>query len=302
MSSRQDSKAAMEDVSHSILDEHSCHLGEGSAYDADRDVAYWFDILERRLMEADLASGRISRHVLPFMGSVLCTVDDQRQLVAGDDGIYIRTIADGGLTLYLALEADKPANRSNDGRAHPSGAVWIGTMGRKAEAGAGAIYRLFEGRVERLFANVTIPNAICFSPDGATGYFTDTRENILYRVALDPTTSAPVGHPATLFDQRGGRGALDGAVVDAEGLIWNARWGAGCVDAYSPDGERVRTVRVPATRPTCPVFVGTGFDRLLVVTAREGMSEAQIKGDPLCGQTFVLDVGARGKAEPRVTL
>ena len=50
-------------------------------------------------------------------------------------------------------------------------------MGRKAEAGAGAIYALHRGEISRLFAGVTIPNAICFSPDGAIGYFADTAKN-----------------------------------------------------------------------------------------------------------------------------
>ena len=86
------------------------------------------------------------------------------------------------LTLHVALEADNAATRSNDGRVHPSGALWIGTMGRKAEKGAGAIYHFGGGELRRLYAGISIPNAICFSPDGATAYFTDTREAILYRV------------------------------------------------------------------------------------------------------------------------
>jgi sugar lactone lactonase YvrE len=203
----------------------------------------------------------------------------------------------------VALEADNPATRSNDGRVHPSGALWIGTMGRKAEQGAGAIYHFGGGgELRRLYANVSIPNAICFSPDGATAYFTDTREAILYRVAVDPLNGLPTGEPAPLFDHRGGVGGLDGAVVDAEGLIWNARWGGSCVDAYSPEGDRVRTIRVPARQPSCPVFIGRSFDRLLVTTAWQGMDAAAKAADPHHGQTFILDVGARGRPEPRIRL
>ncbi len=76
------------------------------------------------------------------------------------------------------------------------------------------------------------------------------------------------------------RGGLDGAVVDAEGLIWNARWGGGCVDVYTPEGERVRTIRVPARQPSCPVFVGANFDRLLVTSAWQGMDEPARAADP----------------------
>jgi sugar lactone lactonase YvrE len=48
------------------------------------------------------------------------------------------------------LEADNAATRSNDGRADPFGGFWIGTMGKNAEAGAGALYRYYRGEVVKL--------------------------------------------------------------------------------------------------------------------------------------------------------
>jgi sugar lactone lactonase len=292
----------MEQVGTTILSERHCHLGEGCTYDAATDTAWWFDILERTLFQADLASGTVTSHALPPMASVLAFIDDQRQLLATENGLYIRDIADGRLTLHTPLEADNAATRSNDGRTHACGALWIGTMGRKAEKGAGAIYRFHRGELVRLYAGVTIPNAICFSPDGATAYFTDSSEGILYRVAIDPENAQPIGNPATLYDHRGGVGGLDGAVVDSEGLIWNARWGGSCIDVYTPEGERVRTLRVPATQPSCPAFVGEKFDSLLVTSAWQGMDEQERAADPHHGETFILEAGARGRPEPRVRL
>jgi sugar lactone lactonase YvrE len=292
----------VEEVETKTLSDRHCHLGEGCTYDPATDTAWWFDIVERTLLQADLASGVVTEHALPMMASVVAFIDDRRQLLATENGLYIRDIADGCLTLQIGLEADNPATRSNDGRVHASGALWIGTMGRKAEKGAGAIYHFGGGELRRLYANVSIPNAICFSPDGATAYFTDTKEAILHRVAIDPATGLPTGDPSPLFDHRGGVGGLDGAVVDAEGLIWNARWGGSCVDAYSPEGNRVRTVRVPAKQASCPVFVGRNFDQLLVTTAWQGMDAEAKMADPHHGQTFILDVGAGGRPEPRIRL
>jgi sugar lactone lactonase len=292
----------MEEVATTVLSGHHCLLGEGCTYDPATDTAWWFDILERTLFRAALASGTVTSHVLPVMASVLAFIDDRRQLLATENGLYVRDVRDGGLALHTPLEADNAATRSNDGRVHGCGALWIGTMGRKAEKGAGAIYHFHRGELLRLYAGVTIPNAICFSPDGATAYFTDSSEGILYRVAIDPANAMPVGNPATLYDHRGGVGGLDGAVVDAEGLIWNARWGGSCIDVYTPAGGRVRTIRVPARQPSCPAFIGRNFDGLLVTTAGEGMDEQAKAADPQHGMTFVLDVGAVGRPEPRVRL
>jgi sugar lactone lactonase len=292
----------MEEVPTTVLSEQRCHLGEGPTYDPANNTAWWFDILGRTLFEADLTSGEITAHQLPVMASMLAVVDDKSQLLATENGLYIRDVTDGRLTLHTPLESDNAATRSNDGRTHPCGALWIGTMGRNAEKAMGAIYRLHRGELTRLFAGVSIPNAICFSPDGATAYFTDTSAAILHRVAIDPSTAMPIADPATLYDHRGGDGGLDGAVVDAQGLIWNARWGGACVDVYTPEGGRIRSIRVPAKQSSCPAFVGANFDRLLVTSAWQGMDEHAKIADPHHGKTFVLDVGASGRAEPRVKL
>jgi len=291
----------MEEVPTTVLCGERCHLGEGPTYDAATDTAWWFDIVERRLFEARLDTGRITIHSLDVMGSALARIDAHRQLLVADDGLYVRDAADGRMTLYHQLEADNAATRSNDARVHPSGTFWIGTMGRQAERGLGAIYALHRGELSRLYDGVTIPNAICFSPDGTTGYFADTGKNVLFRIDLDAATGLPRGAPVALVTRRGG-GGIDGAVVDADGLIWNARWGGGCIDVYSPQGEHLRTLRVPARQSSCPAFVGQDFSRLLVTSAWQDMGDDAKRADPDHGRTFVLDVAARGRAEPDVRL
>jgi sugar lactone lactonase YvrE len=291
----------MERLPTSILCDERCHLGEGPTYDAATDTAWWFDILNGRLFEAHLGSGQAHIHELGRMASALARIDAGRQLIAAEDGLYIRSVTDGSLVLYRPLEADSPGTRSNDARVHASGTFWIGTMGRRAEAGAGAIYALYRGDVLRLFAGITIPNAICFSPDGVLGYFADTATNVLYRVLLNPLNGLPRGAPEVLLRHRG-VGGLDGAVVDGDGLIWNARWGGGCVDVYSPQGVHLRCLHVPARQASCPAFVGPDLSRLLVTSAWQDMDEAARAADPEHGRTFVIEAAARGRAEPDVKL
>ncbi|APX83497.1 gluconolaconase [Methylorubrum extorquens] len=287
-----------------VLDPSRCHLGEGPSYDPATDTAWWVDILENRLFELPLSEGAgpAKLHALPFMASDVAAIDAERQLLSAEDGLYIRTIRDGQLSLFCPLEAEDAGTRSNDGRVHPSGALWISTMGRDAETGRGAIYHVAGTRVTRLFSGLSIPNGIAFSPDGATGYFVDTDEGILRRVALDPATGLPASAPETHYDHSDGEGGIDGAAVDAEGLIWTARFGGACLDAYSPAGERVRTVSVPARQPTCPTFAGRDLDRLLLTTAYEGMDEAARAEDPEHGRTLLVEIGVRGLLEPAFRL
>ncbi|MFG5119878.1 SMP-30/gluconolactonase/LRE family protein [Methylorubrum sp. POS3] len=287
-----------------VLDLSRCHLGEGPSYDPATDTAWWVDILDARLFERSLHGddGPARIHTLPFLASDVAAIDARRQLLSAEDGLYVRTIADGALSRLCPLEAENTGNRSNDGRVHPSGALWIGTMSREAETGRGAIYHVAGTRVTRLYTDLTIPNGIAFSPDGATGYFVDTEEGVLRRVALDPATGLPTGEPETHYDHSGGEGGIDGAAVDADGLVWTARFGAACLDAYSPDGERVRTVPVPVHQPTCPTFAGRTLDRLLVTSGYEGMDADERAADPEHGRTFLVDVGVRGLLEPAFRL
>lgn len=286
-----------------VLSQVRCHLGEGPSYDPRTDTAWWVDILEARLFEKPVAGSRKALvHVLPFQVSDVAAIDGFHQLLSAEDGLYVRAIRDGDIRMLCPLEEEMKSNRSNDGRIHPCGALWIGTMDRDAAKGRGSIYHVAGTRVRRLFGGLTIPNGISFSPDGATGYFVDTDEGVLRRVPVDPGTGLPKGPIETLYDHRGGEGGIDGAATDAEGLIWTARFGAACLDAYSPAGERVRTVPVPVRQPTCPTFAGRDLDRLLVTSAYEGMDAAERAADPEHGRTFLVDVGARGLLEPAFRL
>jgi sugar lactone lactonase YvrE len=279
----------------SVISGHACHLGEGPSFDPHTRTLWWFDIAERRLFEHDLQEGSSKIHELPRMASALARIDAGRQLLAMEDGLYVRDVKSGSLTLHVPLEADNDATRSNDGRVHPSGALWIGTMGKRAEPRAGAIYWYRAGELRTLYRNITIPNSICFSPDGRAAYFTDTTTSRLMRVSCDPLTGLPVGEPQLFFDNSGQEGWLDGSVMDADGNLWNARWGAGSLDRITPDGRRDLSFAIPATQASCPAFIPGGF---AVTSAWEGMGNEQRKADPKAGFTFKVMADIRPKWEP----
>ncbi|MCT7378560.1 SMP-30/gluconolactonase/LRE family protein [Chelativorans salis] len=292
----------MSDAAVSVLSDTACRLGEGPAYDAHTDTLFWFDILERKLLELPLSGGKEQVHDLPVMASALARVDEARQLLVTETGLQLRDRASGALEMLAEVEADRPDTRSNDARPHPAGALWFGTMGKSGQEQTGAIYWFFKGEVRRLFSHITIPNSICFSPDGAIGYFADTRENRLYRVACDPETGLPVDDPVLTVEGNEMPGGIDGSVMDADGTLWNARWGAGRLDAWTARGELIRSIQLPARQVTCPVFIGRNADRLAVTSAFEDMDEAARKADPQAGKTFVLDLAVNGRLDPPVLL
>ncbi|PWK63176.1 SMP-30/gluconolactonase/LRE family protein [Aminobacter sp. AP02] len=285
-----------------ILSDEACELGEGPTYDPATDTLFWFDILANRMLEKKLAGGATKVHQFSERASALATIDGERQLLLTETGLHIRDAATGKLTPHMSVEASNPATRSNDARVHPCGALWFGTMGKKAEAGAGAIYWYLRGELRLLFPAISIPNSICFSADGKTAYYSDTATNLLYRLDCDPDTGLPLGEPKLFVDRRGDKGGIDGSVVDRDGVLWNASWGGSRIDAYAPDGRVLRSVPVPAQQASCPAFVGAGADRLAVTSAWEGMDEAARSADPHAGKTFLLDIAVNGRHEPNVLI
>ena len=84
-------------------------------------------------------------------------------------------------------------------------------------------------------------------------------------------------------------GFPDGMTVDAEGLLWVAHWGGGCISRFTPEGQRQRWIELPASQITNVVFAGDNLDRLFVTSAADGKPD-----EPLAGSLFEVDPGVRG--------
>lgn len=279
-----------------IHDHRRCELGEGALWHPARRQFFWFDILGRRLLSQD-AEGAPLEWPLDRIASAAGWIDRDRLLVATETGLAVLSLADGTLTDVAAVEADNPDTRSNDGRADRQGGFWFGTMGKKAEKGAGAIYRLYRGEVRKLVDPITIPNSICFSPDGGTVHYSDTDRSIVWRQDLD-ADGWPVGEPQIYLDLSAQGWSPDGAVIDAGGGFCCAVWGQGAVMRFDADGQRTHDWKVGGRHSSCPAFGGPDLSHLLVTTARDGIEAP----DDAQGKTYRLEPGLTGLAEPRVML
>jgi len=90
----------------------------------------------------------------------------------------------------------------------------------------------------------------------------------------------------------------DGAVVDRNGNLWNAQWGASQVACYNPAGELIKRVTFPAKQITCPAFGGVNMDILLATSAAIDAD----KEDKSAGVTFTIRLETTGLPEYCVEL
>jgi sugar lactone lactonase YvrE len=280
-----------------IFDDRICTLGEGPLWHPLRQQLFWFDIIGQRLLTRTDA-GPAEWH-FPEMVSAAGWIDHDTLLVASETALSRFNLATGTRTSIIALEADNPKTRSNDGRADPQGGFWIGTMGKAEGPGtpaAGAIYRYHRGELRRLFAPIAIPNSISFPPGGRSACFTDTVTGRVLRVALD-ADGWPKGEPEPFLDLTALGLHPDGAVFDADGVFWGAQWGASRVAAYAPDGTFLRAVSFDAPHTSCPAF---GGDTLYCTTALHNMDAAARAAHPNAGKTFMAKGIATGQPEHQV--
>ncbi len=283
-----------------IYDPTPCHLGEGPLWHPERQEFFWFDILRFRLharVADETKTWQFDEHV-----SAAGWVDPSQLLIASETRLFLFDLTSGSEDTIAPLEAETPATRSNDGRADPYGGFWIGTMGKAAEPGAGAIYRYYRGEVRKIIPAISISNAICFSPDGLFAYFTDTPTKVVQRVRLSEVDGWPVGDPEPWLDLTEGGWNPDGAVVDADGNFWNAQWGAHRVAVYGPGANFRFAVDVPAAHSSCPAIGGEDLSTLFCTSARSGLSAADLASDVPHGATFALDIETQGQREHQVIL
>ena len=277
-------------------DSTQCALGEGPLWHPLREQLFWFDILSRRLLSREGGKTRaiqFEEHV-----SAAGWVSDSALLIASETRLICFDLETEKSEDVEGLEPDDALTRSNDGRGDPWGGFWIGTMAKDAAKGAGAIYRYYDGKLHKLFDRLSIPNAICFSPDRKYAYYTDTATQVVMRQKLEPDRGWPEGDPAPWLDLSEDGLNPDGAVIDASGNFWNAQWEAGRVAVYNPEGVYQRAIPFPASQTTCPAFGGPDLTTLFCTSAREGLN-APTEFD---GMTFAVPETGQGQREHQVKL
>ena len=196
----------------------------------------------------------------------------------------------------LPIEPELSRTRINDGRTDRAGNFVFGTMNEEHEHPPRGSFYQYSSRhgLRRLdVGGVGIPNSICFSVDGRTMYFADSPSGVIRQCEYD-AASAGVANVREFVRYKEGSGLPDGSVVDSEGCLWNAVWGAGVVRRFDPDGTLVVEIPVPSRNLTCPAFGGDALADLFVTSSRQEMSEQALAAAPTSGGLFVVQPGVRG--------
>lgn len=266
--------------------------GEGAFWDVERQCLWWVDIPEGLIYAFDPSTGRNDRFALDEPVGCLAPTDKGDLLLATRSGFWRFDPKTGEKTALHDPEADRPANRFNDGTTDPKGRLWAGTMKDDGTppAPVGAFYRLdTDCTSTKWMDGIFTTNGLAFSPDGKIMYSADSNPSVQTIWAADyDLESGQPGERRLFFDARAVAGRPDGGTVDADGCYWMAGVSGWQLVRLTPAGDIDRVIELPVERPSKPMFGGEDLDVLFVTSIGTGLSADTEARQPNAGGLFAI--------------
>jgi sugar lactone lactonase YvrE len=280
--------------------------GEGPVWHASEEALYWTDINRFLIHRLHAKSHSVQSWFFdePVTALALTESDDTLAVVLGSKVVFWKATSDAVRDTGFRLN-DWPAVRLNDARADPRGSLWVGSMrnnvgpdGLSFEAGGtdGVLYRLDpDGTATEWKRNIGISNTLVWNPEATAFYFADSLANAIYRYDYDRTQGSISNE--RIFFESSPRGLPDGSSMDAEGYLWNCRYGGSCIIRIAPDGSVDRVIEMPTANLTSCTFGGPDRKTLYVTSAAANASPAAGRW---AGGLFSLRTRVPGLPENRV--
>jgi sugar lactone lactonase YvrE len=276
-------------------------LGESAVWCSTDNVLYWVDIRAPALRRLEPQTGKVTSWTLNDLCGAVVLSTDRRLVLAMRTGVFGFDPVDQTLQPFAAPEPESLNNRLNDSKCDRGGRLWTGTMRDFGLAKTGSLYRIgADSSCTRMLGDITVPNALSWSPDNRAMYFADTPDGQIRAYEFD-ADDGRLG-AMKIIESGGLPGRPDGATVDSEGCLWNARYQGSCVARITPQGKVDRIVKLRASQVTSCTLGGPDLRTLYITTARQKLTPEDLNSQPLAGGLFAVRVGVGGLAEPRFAL
>jgi L-arabinonolactonase len=280
------------------IETRRCIIGEGPVWDVAEQALYFIDILCKKVLRFDPASGVTQLWDVPDVIGSMALRQGGGAVVALTTGVHTLDFESGACAL-LATSADlNDMVQLADGKVDRRGRFIVGSSDRAMREARGKLYALSAEPVLREIDNdIFLSNGPCWSPDDKILYHSDSIRKTIFAYDYDIVTGTAANrrHWASTEDLGG---IPDGATIDHDGCMWMAICDGSKVVQFRPDGELERVIDMPVKCPASVMFGGAALDELYVTSlspAFLGREEA-----PLDGCTFVIEgLGTRGLPEPR---
>lgn len=273
-----------------LLTPARAELGEGPVWRHETSEVIWVDILQGHISTTTLNGDtqKVRRHSMP-VGAIALT----------ESGEILSSTPVGLVDSHGAIRSPLPPAgsdiRANDGKPDPAGRFVSGTMSvGDPRAGAGSLWSMQAGSVDKLVDSATIANGLAWSPNHDTLFWIDTPLGRVDAFDYDLATGQ-VSNRRVHVEINPEWGSPDGMCIDIEGRLWVALWGGSAVRCF--DGATcVEIIELPTPLVTCPTFAGPALDQLVITTASIGDTDPA----PEAGALYCVNPGTSGEHPHRL--
>lgn len=276
----------------------ACLLGEGPIWIGREHALYFVDIKGGSVLRWHPGTDQLSTAQVDGNPSFVVPASGGQLLVGSRDGIHV--FANGRLDGLVTAIPQPASNRTNDGTVDGRGRLWFGTMDDTEASTTGRIWCFDGATLSVAGGSAIVTNGPAVDDERRVLYHADTVRRIVWRC---PLTDSPILANEEVFLQLDeSDGYPDGLTVDSEGCLWVALWDGWAVRRYSPGGTLLMHVALPVARVTKLTFGGAALDTAFVTTARVGLDDSALAGQPHAGCVFAFAAPAPGRPSPEVRL
>ena len=262
-------------------------LGEGITYSSKNNNLFWLDIgIVSKLFKLNLSSNKKEIFELPEFVTATSVKSEDELILASNNGLNLFNTSNKQFKNIINIEDHLLSTRSNDGGSDAYGRFWFGTMQNNFDKDGndipiknniGKLYKIdLNNKVNIVEESLGVPNTFVWNPDNSKFYFTDTLNGTIlsYDFDLERGLLSNKKDFASF-----NRGLPDGSTIDADGCIWNCRWGGSCIVRFTPKGKIDQVVEMPVQNITNCVFGGSDMKTLFITSAsNKGKNESELDG------------------------
>jgi len=285
-----------------VFRESTSILGESLVADAAADdpAMLWCDITAGLIHRSPIGGARdgsddtVVALEAPVASFHLAEIGDVAGFVVSlGDRVVLADRAGTVLRELARIEHAHPGLRLNEGKVDPFGRWVTGSMDLTTGDPDGAFYLIDPDGAQRVLrGGFGTANGVEFSRDGGRIWFTDTSVQTIY--------SGGYGADGEITDVESFHSGEmhDGLVLDDDGCLWSAVYGGGVVIRYNRAGRELERIEFPVPNLTSVAFGGGSSRTLYVTSARENLTEEQLRAHPLSGSVFAVETETTGEAAP----
>lgn len=260
-------------------------LGEGLF--VGKEGIFWVDIISAKLFTM-LDNGSINSYKLPEQASAIWKIENNIVYLICSQGICtFDLITKGWHSLSTFAEPLDNKSRANDGAEICPDRFLFGTMEKSPTGLNGSLYSTNGNIISKIYDGIGIPNTF-IKVNECSFLISDSLLGKIYEFTFNSTYSKVVGKKLWLDLEEHGY-TPDGGCIDESGNIYIAMWDGACINQYDKSANLIKSFPVAALKPTnCKLAMDN--QSLIVTTATEGMSKAELEAYPMSGSLLEIRI------------